>query len=131
MLEELPVEKVEPFALLSVWRAADDDAVAADAAAPLLELRGTGSTFGSPLSEGGVAGPLVFAPADGAAALTNDAAALRGALVDAARRARSSTRCAARRRRAPPRASSCSRATCGRSRCRTRRARAPTSSCPR
>jgi len=82
VLEELPVEKVEPFALLSVWRAADDDAVAADAAAPLLELRGTGSTFGSPLSEGGVAGPLVFAaPADGAAALTNDAAALRGALV--------------------------------------------------
>ena len=36
VLEELPVEKVEPFALLSVWRAADDDAVAADAAAPLL-----------------------------------------------------------------------------------------------
>ena len=29
VLEELPVEKVEPFALLSVWRAADDDAVAA------------------------------------------------------------------------------------------------------
>ena len=43
VLEELPVEKVEPFALLSVWRAADDDAAALRGA--LVVMRRGGCSF--------------------------------------------------------------------------------------
>ena len=66
VLDDMPREKVEPYAQLVV--------VGPDGAEePLLQLRGTGSTFGTPLDPTGVRGQLALAdPVDGASALVGD-----------------------------------------------------------
>lgn len=66
VLADLPREKVEPYAQLVI--AGSDGAEE-----PLLRLRGTGSTFGTPLDPTGVRGRLALAdPVDGASALVGD-----------------------------------------------------------